>query len=254
VVTIKKPQEIKIIKEGGRRLARVLDELSLELKPGVSANRLDTLAQSLILNYGGRPSFLHYKPDFASQSFPAGLCVSPNEIIVHGVPKKEMILKSGDIVSLDIGMEYKNFYTDMSASWPIGEVKPELLKLIKVTKTALARAILVARAGNRLGDIGYAIQSYVNSQGFMVIKDLIGHGVGYGVHEDPDVLNYGRPNTGLKLEPGMVLAIEPMVTFFNPNIKQKSDGSFVTIDNLPAAHFEHTIIITKGAAQIATKI
>lgn len=234
-------------------MARVMKRLLKEIKPGVSADNLDKLAFSLIKECGGRPSFLNYKPDFASKLFPCTLCVSVNEVIVHGIPKAGFILKEGDIVSLDLGMEYKGFYTDMAVTAGVGKISSSNKKLIRVTRQTLAIALKTAKRGNTLGDIGFAISNYILKNGFAVIKDLVGHGVGYSPHEDPVVLNYGKQKEGLKLGAGMVLAIEPMITFKSGAIKENSDGSFSTLNGCNSCHFEHTIAILKNKTIILTK-
>jgi len=254
VVSVKKPQEIKILKEGGHRLALVMAELKKYLKPGQTGDKIDKLARSLILNYGGKPSFLNYKPPWAPEPFPASLCLSKNETVVHGLPNKGLLINSGDIVTLDIGLEYKGLFTDMAETVPIGEVEPRLKYLIRITKEALTKAIKAAKAGNHLGDIGFAIEDWVKKHHLTVIEDLVGHGVGYTVHEEPAIYNWGEPHRGLKLESGMVLAIEPMVTFTNGAVRQLSDGSFVTENGEPAAHFEHTVLVTKKGGLVLTKI
>jgi len=254
VVTLKSPKDIKILKEGGSRLARILNEVSKEIKPGITGGQLERLTKSLILNAGGRPSFLNYQPDFSNKPFPTSLCLSINEVIVHGIPTDEIIIKEGDIVSLDLGLEYKKLFTDMALTIAVGKVDSCYKKLIRTTKIALNKAIEIATEGHTLGDIGYTINSYVKSQGFRVIKNLVGHGVGYKVHEEPEILNYGEPHTGLKLKRGMVLAIEPMVTFKSEEAIQGPDGSFITADGLAAAHFEHTIVVMPKKALILTKI
>lgn len=251
---IKKPSEIKLLREGGRRLAKIIKEITKEIKPGVSAASLNKLAHSLILNYGGKPSFLNYKPDFSHQAFPASLCVSLNDTVVHGVPKPEVILQEGDIVSLDLGLLFRGFYTDMAITSGVGKIKPILKKLIKTTRGALREAIKIAKPGNTLGDIGYAIETYVQKNNFFVIKDLVGHGIGYSPHEEPPVFNYGKPKEGLILQPGMVLAIEPMVSLNCSEVKEQADGSFVTVCGAPAAHFENTIVITKNNPLVLTPI
>ena len=254
MLRLKNHREIKLLREGGNRLAQIMSELTKEVKPGVSAASLDKLSHSLILNYGGKPSFLNYKPDFANHAFPASICVSLNETIVHGIPKKEMIFFEGDIVSLDLGLCFRGLYTDMAITVGVGKIKPILKKLIKVTKGALGEAIKVSKPGNTLGDIGYAIETYVLKNGFYIIKDLSGHGVGYKCHEEPPVFNYGNQKEGLILQPGMVLAIEPMVAIGCSEIKEKEDGSFITACNQPAAHFENTIAITKNKPIVLTSI
>ena len=253
MIHLKNKKDIVILQEGGKRLAKVMKILRKEAKPGVSAAFLDELAYTMIKKYGGRPSFLNYQPDFSNRPFPNSLCVSLNDIIVHGIPRKEIILKPGDLVSLDIGMEYKGLFTDMAITVGLEGVKPEEKKLIEVTRKALDLAIKTARPGKTLGDIGYAIESYAKKNGLVVIRDLVGHGVGYAVHEDPPVFNYGEKGKGMRLEAGLVIAIEPMVTFGNGSIKEMSDGSFVTLNEKKACHFEHTIAILTNKTIIITR-
>ncbi|MDD5760539.1 MAG: type I methionyl aminopeptidase [Candidatus Pacebacteria bacterium] len=250
---MKTDSEIRVLRQGGQRLSLVLKKIVRGVKPGISSDDLDKLAFNLINQYGGKPSFLNYQPDFAEKPFPKSLCVSINETIVHGVPLKKIIIKEGDLVSLDLGMEYRGLFTDMAVSVGVGKIKPRYQKLIKVTKEALNKAIRASKIGNTLGDIGYAIQSYVEKNGLVVIKNLVGHGVGYLPHEEPAVFNFGKPGQGLKLKQGLVIAIEPMVTFFSGEIKEKQDGSFVTADGEVACHFEHTVAITKKGPIVITK-
>jgi methionyl aminopeptidase len=250
---LKSSQDIAILQEGGKILARIMRKLHQAAKPGVSAAFLDELAYQLITEAGGRPSFLNYRPDFAGQAFPNSLCVSLNETIVHGIPRKDLILKKGDLVSLDIGMEYKGLFTDHAISFGLNPISLAEQKLIRATRQALMAAIKIARPNHTLGDIGYAIENEARKNGFKVIKDLTGHGVGYAVHEEPAVFNYGLPGRGLKLEPGLVIAIEPMLTFSTSNIKEMSDGSFETLDGKKAAHFEHTIAILEKKTIIITQ-
>lgn len=245
MIQLKNKEDIIILQEGGRRLAKVMKVLHKEAKPGVSAAFLDEIAYKTIKEYGGYPSFLNYQADFANRPFPNSLCVSLNDVIVHGIPRKEIILKSGDIVSLDIGMKYKGLFTDMAITFGLDKIKPDEKELIKTTKNALVAAIKVARPGNTLGDIGYAIENCATRNGFVVIRDLVGHGVGYAVHEDPPVFNYGEKGKGMKIEAGLVIAIEPMLTYDNSAVKENSDASFATLNGKKACHFEHTIAITK---------
>lgn len=254
MITIKKPVEIKTLKEGGHRLALIMLELKKMIKPGQTGEQINKFAHSLMLNYGGEPSFLNYKPSWAPSPFPASICLSKNEVVVHGLPTKELKIKEGDILSIDIGFKYKGLFTDMAETIPIEPVEKRLKYLIRITKEALSRAIKTAKAGNHLGDIGFAIEDWVEKHHLTVIEDLVGHGVGYDVHEEPAVYNWGEPGQGLKLENGMVLAIEPMVTFTNGKVRQLADGSFVTESKEPAAHFEHTIVVTKKGGLILTKV
>lgn len=245
MIKLKNLQEIKILKEGGKLLAAIMAEISSQVKPGVTTGSLNIEAERLIRKAGASPAFLKYL------GFPASLCVSVNEVIVHGVPGF-YVLKEGDIVSLDLGIRYKELITDMAVTLPVGEISEKAQKLITVTGEALWLAIDQALPGNSIGDIGFAIQNYVASQGFNVIKDLVGHGVGYEVHEEPEIFNFGERGAGPELKEGMVLAIEPMVSAGDWHIKQLKDGSFVTRDGSLAAHFEHTVAITKSGAEILT--
>ena len=252
MIYFKTAEDIKILREGGKKLALILKKTTQAVKPGISTAGLDKLAFNLISEYGGKPSFLNYQPSFADKPFPATLCTSINATVVHGVPSEEKILKQGDIISLDIGMEYKGLFTDMAITVGVGEIKPIYKKLIKTTKESLSQAIKASKVNNTLGDVGYAIQKCVEKQGFVVVKGLVGHGVGYSPHEDPVVYNYGTPHQGIKLEEGMVIAIEPMVTFDDGTVKEEKDGSFVTANGRVACHFEHTIAITKKGPIVIT--
>lgn len=255
MVTIKTKKEIEILKEGGRRLAKILKTVSKEVKPGVSALFLDELAEKLIRKEGDIPAFKNFKPDLHSRPFPHSLCVSVNGEIVHGMAKKEKVLREGDIVSLDLGLIYKNLFTDHAITIPVGKISPEKQKLIDVTREALAVGIKAAKTGNRVGDIGYAIENFVRPHGYGIVQELAGHGVGYNVHEDPYIPNYGKKGTGAILKEGMVVAIEPMLTLGKRAIRVLSDGyTVVTKDGKPAAHFEHTVVITKKGGVILTRI
>ena len=253
MIHLKNKQDIIILQEGGKRLAKVMKVLRRETKPGVSAAFLDELAYTMIKKYGGYPSFLNYQPDFSNRPFPNSLCVSLNDVIVHGIPRKDIILKPGDLVSLDLGMEYQGLFTDMAITVGLGRMKPEEKRLIEVTRKALDLAIKTARPGKTLGDIGYAIENCATKNGFVVIRDLVGHGVGYAVHEDPPIFNYGEKAKGIKIETGLVIAIEPMITSGNGSIKEMSDNSFTTLNGKKACHFEHTIAILKNKTIIITR-
>lgn len=249
---IKTKEEIKNIKEGGKILHGILRKAGAMVKPGISTAELNEFAEREIVKAGGRPSFKNYGEK--GNLFPAGLCTSINEVVVHGIPSKKEILKEGDIVGLDIGMEYKGLYTDTAISVPVGKVSLEVKKLLEVTEKALYAGIEQARAGNRIGDIGAAIQACADKAGFGVIRDLVGHGVGHDVHEDPQVPNYGRPHTGKELKEGMVLAIEPMFALGTYRLLfDEEDGwTISTADGKYAAHFEHTVAVTKGKPEILT--
>lgn len=241
------------MREGGRILASILEELVEAVKPGIITQDLDKLAKGLVFKFGARPSFLNYN------GYPAVLCTSVNDEIVHGVPSDRR-LEKGDLLKLDMGVLYKGFHTDSAVTvltgGGFGFDKKTLLKkrLIKVTRESLGVGIKQARPGNTLGDIGSAIQAYVEKNGFNVVRDLVGHGIGLGLHEEPQVPNYGRLGAGLKLVEGMVVAIEPMVVADDWKTKEGPDGFvFKTNDGGLASHFEHTVAITSRGPLILTK-
>jgi methionyl aminopeptidase len=248
---IKTDQDIEKIREGGAILADILRRTIKLAVPGVSTWDLNAFAEKEIVKAGGRPSFKGYGPK--GHEFPAGLCTSINSIIVHGMPSKKDILQQGDIVGLDIGMEYKGRYTDHAVTVAVGKISKEAQKLLDVTSKALQLAIKQARVGNKIGDIASATQLWVEKNGFNVVRNLVGHGVGYAVHEDPKVPCFGKAHTGMELKAGMVLAIEPMVTAGDYQLALDADGwGFLTLDKSLAAHFEHTVAITKKGPQILT--
>lgn len=253
-IIIKTAEEIEILREGGKRLATVLDKVKEKVAPGVSAYELDQYAYALIKEMGDEPAFLNYTPEGISYPYPASLCVSINAEVVHGIPKKEIILKEGDIVSIDCGLKHKGLFTDHAMTVPVGKISPELKQLIKVTREALDAGIKSARGGNTVGDIGYAIENFVKPYGYGIVDILSGHGVGRAVHEDPYVPNFGKRGEGPKLVPGMVLALEPMLNLGSKYVVLEDDEyTFTTRDGKPSAHFEHTILITEGKAEILTK-
>lgn len=253
MINLKTEEEIEIMAEAGRRLARVMAELKKHVKMGVTTLELDREAKRLIEAEGCVPAFLGYTPGGAGNPYPFTLCSSVNEGVVHGLPSK-YVLKSGDILKLDLGLIYKDFYSDMAITLGLGGITKEEQKLLSVTREALDRGIKAAKPGNTLGDIGYAIGSFIRANSFSIIKTLTGHGIGRELHEDPYVFNYGDPGKGEILEPGMVLALEPMVTMGSPKVRQLSDDSFVTVDKSNAAHFEHTIVITEDGSRILTQV
>ncbi|MBI2065232.1 MAG: type I methionyl aminopeptidase [Candidatus Yanofskybacteria bacterium] len=246
MIKFKTQKEIETMKEGGKILAEILKKLSDMVRPGITTNDLEKLAQELVLSFGVKPSFLGY------DGYPAVLCTSINDEIVHGVPS-DRILKDGDILKLDMGVLYEGFHTDSAVTILLGGGDDQKKKLINVTKEALRIGISKARVGNTLGDIGYAIQKYVEDNGFNVVRDLVGHGIGRELHEPPQVLNYGEKGTGPELVEGMVIAIEPMVVTGGWKIKNSKDGfGFVTKDGGLAAHFEHTVAITEERPLVLT--
>ena len=256
-ITIKTAEEIAILREGGRRLAEILRALAAAVHPGVSTAELNTLAEQLVKKGGDQSAFKNYKPYGANRPYPASLCVSVNYEVVHGIPNEtEKVLKEGDIVSLDMGLIHKNLFTDMAVTVPVGKITPAAAKLLQVTEEALVRGIAAARGGKRVGDISFAIESFIKSAAadYGIVEELAGHGVGYKVHEDPYVPNYGQKGKGPMLKPGMVLAIEPMVNEGGKAVRLSADGyTYRTVDGKRSAHFEKTVVITENGAEILTK-
>lgn len=247
MIRIYKENEIEILRRGGKILAKIVEELKKRVKPGITTKYLDEVSEDLILKYGAEPSFKGFN------KYPAALCASINEEIVHAVPSDRR-LKQGDILSLDLGVRFEGYCTDMAVTISIGKIDKEKNKLIKVTKQALKIGISQAKPGNHLEDIGYEIQKYAEKHGFNIVRELAGHGVGKKVHEEPQILNYGKKGTGPELVEGMVLALEPMLTVGDWSIKKTKDGHcYKTADNSLSCHFEHTIAITKKGPEILTK-
>ncbi len=267
-MVIKNKQELEILREGGQKLAEVLEEVARQAKVGTTTQELDDLAEKLIREAGGTPSFKGYKTANDKAPYPASLCVSVNSEVVHGIPSPKKILKLGDVVGLDIGMEYKGFFTDTATSVIVdGRASEELSSesakvryleaegLVNATKKALEVGIAEVRAGVHVGDIGFAIQRHLEDQGFGVVRELVGHGVGQAVHEDPEIPNWGARGDGYVLQEGEVIAIEPMATAGGYKIKLFPDGwTWATKDGSLAAHFEHTLVVTKDGAEVLTQI
>lgn len=247
MIRIKNRNEVLLMKEGGQLLSKIMKKLKKEAVIGKTTIELDIMAERLVLDCGGTPSFKNYN------GFPSTLCTSVNSEIVHGIPSK-YALKDGDILSIDIGMFYKGFHTDMATTLPIGEVDPEILRFLKIAKKSLKRGIKKVHPGNTIGDLGNTIQRCVESAGFFIIDGLCGHGIGEELHEDPQVLNSGKRRSGPELKEGMVICIEPMISFKKTEIKKMPNGTFVTEDGSLSAHFEHTISITNNSYQILTDI
>lgn len=249
----KTDQEIELMRRGGKILAEVLGAVAKEVRPGISTSYLDMMAQQGLKARGANPSFLGYRT--GNLSFPASLCTSVNEAVVHGVPSPDFILAEGQIIGLDLGAWYKGLCTDMAITVPVGKISRDAAKLIKITKQSLDIGIKQVQGGARVGDIGEAIQAYVEAAGFTVVKDLVGHGVGRAVHEEPRVPNFGRAGTGPLLKEGMTIAIEPMVNIGGPAVTILSDGwTVVTADGSLSAHFELTVLVTKHGFEILTKV
>lgn len=245
---IKSPQELEYLRASGKILAHVLQVVSTQANVGVTTMQLEKIAQAEIKKLGATPSFQNY------QGYPAALCTSVNEQIVHGIPT-EYVLRSGDILGIDCGVWYKGFCTDMALTVGVGKISPENKKLIKTTSKSLAQGLTQVKAGNRIGDYAAAVQKYVEQQGFSVIRGLVGHGVGQAVHEEPHVPNFGSPHTGGILTEGLVLALEPMVAVGSYELETLADGwTIVMSDGSMSAHFELTIVVTKKGYELITPI
>jgi len=250
----KTAEEIVLLRESGKRLAAVLYAVRDAVRPGMTTMDLDRLAEELIRKGGDLPPFKGYTPHGATHPFPASLCVSLNDEIVHGIPGPRVI-KEGDLVSLDLGLTHKGMITDMAVTVAVGTVSPELKKLLWKTEESLLAGIAAAKGGGRIGDISAAIEAVGRKEKYGIIEELGGHGVGHKVHEDPYVPNFGRKGTGPILKPGMVLALEPMFTLGSRHVRVLPDGyTIVSEDGSLSAHFEHTILITDGEAEILTNL
>jgi len=247
MIFIKTEQEIQIMAEAGKILADIMRELKKEVKIGVTTQELNKLAEELILKSGTKPGFLNYN------GFPAVMCTSVNEVIVHQIPS-DYALKNGDILSLDLGLIHNGYYSDMAITVPVGEISREVQVLIRAVKKSLNIGIKKARPGNTIGDIGNTIQRYLEKRGLNVVKELCGHGIGKDLHEDPEVPNYGKRKKGEVLKQGMVLCLEPMASLGKAKIKKASDGfGFKTIDDSLSAHSEHMIAITQNGSRVLTE-
>ncbi|REG22996.1 methionyl aminopeptidase [Archangium gephyra] len=236
------------MREAGRIVSEILDELEKAVAPGVTTWDLDALSEKLIYQKGARPAFKGY------HGFPACLCASVNDEVVHGIPSKRRKLREGDLMKLDFGVVYRGFFGDSARTVPVGKVSSEAQALVNTTREALHKGIQAMVAGNRLGDIGHAVQRHVEARGFSVVRLFSGHGIGRHLHEEPDVPNYGQPGSGLKLRPGMVLAVEPMVNQGTDEVMVLEDQwTAVTRDSKLSAHFEHTVLITEGGPEVLTR-
>lgn len=248
MIYLKTKEEIELVRESALLVSKTLGLIAAEIKPGVTPIHLDKLAEEFIRDNGGVPAFKGYQGSHGP--FPATLCISINEAVVHGIPGKNP-LKEGDIISVDCGVKKNGFYGDHAYSFGVGEIKEELKKLLEVTKESLYKGIEQMVSGNRIGDISYAIQQHAEKHGYGVVRELVGHGLGKNLHEEPEVPNYGSRGNGPKIKEGMVLAIEPMINLGKKQIKQLNDGwSIVTADGLPSAHFEHDVAVINGKPEI----
>jgi methionyl aminopeptidase len=243
---LKTKEEIELIRQSGDVLGKAHAEVAKLIEPGITTLALDKRAEEFIKDNGGKPSFKNYN------GFPASLCISANEKVVHGIPGKYE-LKEGDIVSIDCGVQLQGFHSDSAYTYAVGETSKEVQHLLQITKESLYLAISQVMVGARIGDVGYAVQSHVEKHGYSVVRELVGHGVGKFLHESPEVPNYGKRGNGVKLQEGLVIAIEPMVNMGTKNVVQEKDGWTIrTYDRKPSAHFEHTVAVNNGKADILT--
>ncbi len=249
-VTLKRPAEIERMRAAGSILAGILDVLRAELRPGVSTGELDAIAERMILDAGAVPSFKGYG---SNPPFPGVICASLNDEVVHGIPSPRRRLSDGDIVSIDIGCIVDGWHADCARTWAVGDVPPEVAELIDATRRGMEAGIAAARPGNRLGDIGHAVESVAHEHGYGIVRPFVGHGIGRAMHEDPQVPNYGRPGTGMLIEAGMCFAIEPMFNLGGDEVYVDDDGWTVrTADGARSAHFESTIAVTENGPELLT--
>jgi len=249
-IFLKTEDEIELMRQANRLVGKTLGELARHIKPGVSTLELDKIADEFIRDHGAVPTFKGF-PNPYGGPFPASICTSVNDVVVHGVPSKDDVLKEGDIISIDCGTLLNGFNGDSCYTFCVGEVSEEVARLLRVTKESLYKGIEQAVNGHHVGDIGFAVQDYCESAGYGVVRELTGHGIGHEMHEDPQVPNYGRRGNGVELKSSMCIAIEPMITMGKRDIYLKKDRwSVCTRDGKPAAHFEHTVAVRKGKAEI----
>ncbi|HEY6915400.1 MAG TPA: type I methionyl aminopeptidase [Paludibacter sp.] len=245
MIFLKSDEEIELLRISNQIVAKTLAELAKLIQPGVSTEYLDKIAEEFIRDNGAVPGFLGYS------GYPKSICTSVNEQVVHGIPSEKLVLQDGDIVSVDCGVYKNGFHGDSAYTFCVGDVKPEIVDLLRTTKESLYKGIEQAQEGKRLGDVGHAIQSHCEARGYSVVREMIGHGVGRNLHEAPEVPNYGRKGNGIMLKSGMTIAIEPMINLGSRNLVFEKDGwTTRTIDRKPSAHFEHSIAIRRGKADI----
>ena len=250
MIQLKSSREIELMAQGGKILAATVERLREAVQPGISTGELDQVAEDFIRSHdGATPAFK------GLYGFPGSICTSINNEIVHGIPSRRRVVKAGDVISIDVGVGYKGFFTDSAVTVPVGDVDAETRRLLEVTQQALSAGIAAARPGNHVGDIGAAVQAVVERAGFSVVRDLVGHGIGTEFHEEPQVPNYGKPKRREKLVPGLTIAIEPMVNAGSPATKTLADRwTIVTLDGSRSAHFEHTVAITENGPRVLTAL
>ena len=246
-ITIKSPREIELMRESGRLLSLVHDELAGIIRPGISTKEIDRIGEEVIRSYGCIPNFLHYN------GYPASVCVSVNDEVVHGIPSESRIIQEGDIVSLDMGLIYHGYHSDAARTHAVGQISRQAQQLIDVTRQSFYEGIKMARAGKHLHDISNAIAAYVSGYGYGIVRALVGHGIGVSLHEDPQIPNFVQRRRGPKLQPGMTLAVEPMINMGSGDVEWLDDDwTVVTADHSLSAHYENTILITEGEPEILT--
>lgn len=249
MIYLKSESEIEKMRESAQIVSRTLAEVAKYIEPGITTGKLDNIAETFIKKKGGRPAFKGYGPK--ANAFPASLCISINEEVVHGIPSDKRELKEGDIVSIDCGVEKNGYFGDHAYTFAVGECEDEKIRLLRTTLESLYKGIEKAVHGNRIGDISSAVQNHCEKEGFGIVRDLVGHGLGKSLHEDPSVPNFGRPGRGDRLRSGMTLAIEPMVTLGSYKVETLDDGwTVVTADKSVSAHYEHDIVVREGKAEI----
>lgn len=249
MITIKSDREISLMREAGKMVALTREEVKKHIKPGMDTKTLDRIAEDYILSLGGIPSFKDYN------GFPGSVCLSVNEVVVHGIPSKKVILKEGDLVSLDIGVLYKGYHGDSAWTFPVGAISEENQQLLDVTLQSLYEGLKQIKPGNRVSDISHAIEAYVKPYGYGIVEEFTGHGIGSKLHEDPYVPNFGKPGTGPVLKKGMTLCVEPMVNIGTKRVVVLKDNwTTVTADRKNSAHFEHMIVVTEDGCEILTEL
>lgn len=245
MIFLKTDEEVELMRASNILLGKTYAEVAKAIKPGVTTAQLDKIAYEFIMDHGGRPACLGY------EGYPATLCTSVNEVVVHGIPSDKDVLKDGDIITIDSSIELNGWHSDSAYTFPVGEVSPEVMQLLRTTKEALYKGIELAVTGHRLGDVSFAIQNHCERAGYGVVREFVGHGIGREMHEEPEVCNYGRRGNGLVLKSGMTMAIEPMITLGRRNVLIEDDGwTARTIDRKPAAHYEHSVCVRNGKADI----
>jgi len=249
MIRYKSKNEIELIRKSGQILVKIFEEIRDKIRPGVSTWELDHIAESIIRSAGAVPSFLNY----GTPPFPGSICASINEEVVHGIPRKDRILQDGDIISVDVGAILNGYHSDAARTYPVGNISKEVQKLVNVTEECFWKGFEKVQIGNRLGDVSYAIEEHATAHGYGVVRELTGHGIGKQMHEDPDVPNYGKPGRGLRIEEGLVIAIEPMINMGTRNIIMLEDEwTIVTVDGKPSSHYENTIVATAQGPIVLT--